>query len=68
MQGFDEYGYLSIGTAGLCIASWMLTDSTVLQLASSAAIGCAAGAAALITPFWYEGAYNQQLKDTLLVY
>ena len=66
MQGFNEYGYLSIGTTALFITTLAIGDATAMAMA-----GVLYGASYIgsyITPYWYEGAYNQQLKDTLLIY
>ncbi len=67
MQGFNELGFLSIGTTAAFILSIALTDSIPL-IAGTGLLYTATYAGGILAPFWYETSYNQYLKDTLLVY
>ena len=66
MQGFNEYGYLSIGTTGFFILS-LLTDNLGFQVLSGA-LWLSSYAGSYVTPWLYEAEYNQYLKDSLYVY
>ena len=66
MQGFDEYGYLSIATtAGLGLS--ILSGSTP-AIVITGILYAASYIGSYVVPFMYEAEYNQYLKDSLLVY
>ncbi|MDC7227094.1 MAG: CsgG/HfaB family protein [Spirochaetales bacterium] len=65
-QGFDELGYTGIAATGLFVMS-LFTDSLVAKILTGT-IWASSWLGSVATPFMYEANYNQQLKDTLLVY
>ncbi len=67
MQGFNEYGYISIGTTAAFAASLLFSDNTTLKIVTGSLWAVTYGGS-ILSPFIYEVDYNQYLKDSLLVY
>ena len=67
IQGFNAMGYTGVVSSSAFLVSLIATDSLALQVLTGLA-WTASWLGSVITPFWYEGTYNQQLKNTLLVY